>query len=91
VTERDVQESVSMHRKGRAVQFENGHSVTVLICRRCRELWPCTVFNLAAEVERLRRLHEARPPYHLASYSPAELDELLARDTAIWKAREDVT
>jgi hypothetical protein len=46
---------------------------------------------LAAEVERLTRLHAARPPYHVASFSPVELDELLARDVAILQAREDVT
>jgi Holliday junction resolvase RusA-like endonuclease len=34
---------------------------------------------------------EPRPPYRMADYSPAELDELQARDAAILQAREDVT
>jgi hypothetical protein len=40
---------------------------------------------LAAEVERLTRLHAARPPYTISEWTPEELDELLARDTAIWR------
>jgi hypothetical protein len=34
---------------------------------------------------------DARPPYVMASFTPAELDELLARDTAILQTREDLT
>jgi hypothetical protein len=41
--------------------------------------------TLAAEVARLTRLHEARPPYVMSQWEPAELDELLARDTALWQ------
>ncbi len=39
---------------------------------------------LAGEVERLTRLHEARPPYRMADWSPADLAALLLRDRAIW-------
>ena len=47
--------------------------------------------TLAAEVERLRRLHEARPPYEIAQWTPAELAELMKRDTAICQTMVNAT
>jgi hypothetical protein len=62
------------------------------VCVVCWGAWPCLVASLAAEVhalrkERLRRMHEARPPYRRADgWTPAELAELLLRDSEILKA-----
>jgi hypothetical protein len=88
VTERDVQGALEKHRVW--VIFDNTNRRFVL-CAECKQLWPCEVSILAAEVTRLRRLHEARPPYVMSQWEPAELAELLARDAAILQAREDVT
>jgi hypothetical protein len=92
VTERGVQgamKTAAHHSRHRLDAMT--HPSGLAICSACFNQYPCVVVTLAAEVERLRRLHEARPPYRLQDYSPAELDELLARDVAILKAREDVT
>lgn len=81
------------HRQLKADLINNitGDVIHANTCVVCLMDWPCTTASLAAEVERLSRLHAARPPYRMSEWEPSELAALLERDAAIMQAAANGT